>query len=193
MSDLKTRAPRTDIDLPVSLSFENSNDRLFGTSKNISTTGMLVLAKESGQPGTRVSFESVPASGVGEVVWSRMDDGGENWIGLRIVELARGDRHFFPSEPEAPHRNRWRQASQGRSGGDLDFRRLTDFLVQQDTSLAEIAFTLGTSVDSIQRARRLQGSEGNSELPEGWRDEIAAFLQGKGDRLEELGRRLTGE
>jgi len=112
---------------------------------------------------------------------------------LRIVELARGDRHFFPSEPEAPDRNRWRQASQGRFGGDLDFRRLTDFLVQQDISLAEIAFTSGASVDSIHRARRLQGSDGNSELPESWRDEIAALLQRKGDRLEELGRRLVGE
>jgi len=192
MSQLRTRAPRREIDLPVSLSFEDAGRPLFGASRNISSTGMLVLSKGTGQPGTRVSFECVPASGVGEVVWARTDEAGETWIGMRFVELARGDHEFFPDGGADLARARWGEELEARPKGDFNFPRVADFLLQQDVSVAEIAFALGTSAESIRVARELPGPEGARELPEDWREQIADLVRGRGARLEELGRQLKG-
>ena len=57
-------------------------------------------------------------------------------------------------------------------------------------SVAEIAFALGTSAESIRVARELPGPESARELPEDWREQIADLVRGRGARLEELGQEL---
>ena len=50
-------APRRSVWLPVELSFEHSELRLFGISRNLSQTGMLILSEDPKPPGTPVRFE----------------------------------------------------------------------------------------------------------------------------------------
>jgi hypothetical protein len=87
-----TPAPRKEVTRHVDLTFGRSDLRLSGTSRNMSTTGMLVLSEDPKPPGTPVHFRFDEFEGWGEVVWQRTAEEGGSWLGMKFTSLASEDR-----------------------------------------------------------------------------------------------------
>ncbi len=194
MSEFKARAPRKDIDVPVALTFDDPPERCIGSSRNMSSTGMLVLSQGERPPGTRLSFESLPLSGTGEVVWSRPSGAGRaTFLGMRFITVTRVDEDLVPTEMDeiSVQRTAWRQALAGERQKGPTFRQATDLLLQNRVSIAEIAFTLGAPVDSIRQARADRNSHAYRDLPDDWRNLLAELCLGRGPVLDELAAKLS--
>lgn len=87
-------APRRIIQRDVELRTLQSGLRLFGESRNLSETGMLVVAEDSRPPGTRVQFLCHDFQGQAEVVWRQESEEGV-LLGLRFLHLAPESRRFL--------------------------------------------------------------------------------------------------
>ncbi len=82
---------RRNVRLPVELTFEQSELRLFGESLNMSQTGMLVVSEDPKPPGTPVRFQFDDFRGVARVVWRREAEEG-SLLGMRFTALSREGR-----------------------------------------------------------------------------------------------------
>jgi c-di-GMP-binding flagellar brake protein YcgR len=91
MYSLSRPAPRRIVELPVELRFEGSTLRLFGESRNLSRTGMLVVAEDPKPPGTPIWLRLDEFEGRGEVVWRRESEEGA-LLGVRFTALTPQDR-----------------------------------------------------------------------------------------------------
>ena len=194
MSQLQARAPRKDVDFPVELTFDHPDERCFGASVNMSETGMLVLSDGPQTPGTTITFESAPLSGMGEVVWTRGAGAKGVFLGLRFTSLWRGDADVLPTQtaPVEGDRAAWRKAWAGATEEGVTFRGATDQLLDQHLTLAEIAYALGSPVDTVRRARLDPSSPAYRQPPDYWRDRLAELARGRGPALDELARELDG-
>jgi hypothetical protein len=84
-------AARRNVRLPVELTFGQSALRLFGESRNLSKTGMLVLSEDPKPPGTPVRFEFEGVRGHAKVVWKREEMEG-SLLGIRFTGLGSRSR-----------------------------------------------------------------------------------------------------
>lgn len=94
MDPSRRPAPRRIIERDVELRSTDSGLRLFGESRNLSQTGMLVVAEDSRPPGTRLQFLCHDFQGYAEVVWRQESEEGV-LLGLRFLDLAPGGRRFL--------------------------------------------------------------------------------------------------
>lgn len=192
MSELKPRAPRQDIDFTVALAFESPAVRSVGAFKNISSSGMLVESPERRPPGSPVSFESIPASGAAEVVWARESEGGRVLLGMRFVRLTRSRQEDLTSHAMEGNRARGRKGGGRASRTSFSFREVTDVLLRHRVSIAEIAFSLGSSVESVRLARDEPDRVDDADLPDDWQSLLGELARGRGPILDELASELSG-
>lgn len=79
-------APRRIIEREVELRFPCSTLRLFGESRNVSETGMLIVSEDPKPPGTPILFLFRDFQGKAEVVWRRESEEGA-LLGLKFTHL----------------------------------------------------------------------------------------------------------
>lgn len=84
-------APRRILQRDVELRMAGSGLRIFGECRNLSETGMLVVAEDSRPPGTRLQFLCHDFQGYAEVVWRQESEEGV-LLGLRFLHLDRTDQ-----------------------------------------------------------------------------------------------------
>lgn len=84
-------APRRIVERDVELRIEGSTLRLFGESRNVSETGMLVVAEDPKPPGTPIHFLCHDFQGRAEVVWWREAEEGA-LLGVRFTHMDPRDR-----------------------------------------------------------------------------------------------------
>jgi len=84
-------APRRYVKEPVELRLPHTPLQLFGESRNLSESGMLVVSEDPRPPGTVVRFRFYDFEGWAEVVWGRQSEEGP-LLGLRFVDMDREDR-----------------------------------------------------------------------------------------------------
>ncbi len=192
MNQMQARARRNPVDFPIALTFDHPGEGSFATSVNMSKTGMLVLSKRQRPPGTVISFESVPLSGEGKVVWARSGGDGGAFMGLEFTSVWRRDAGMLPSEapPIDGDRAAWQRALGGESQGGPSFREATDQLLAQGITLAEISFALGSPVEALNRCRLDPTSPGYLRPPDDWKGRIIELATGRGPALDALARRL---
>ncbi len=87
-------APRYPVERDVELRFDGSNLRLFGESRNLSATGMLIVSEDPKPPGTPIRFLCRDFRGRAEVIWWREGKGGA-LLGLRFTHLEERDREVL--------------------------------------------------------------------------------------------------
>lgn len=87
-------APRYFVERDVELRFDRSTLRLFGASRNISETGMLIVSEDPKPRGTPVQFLCRDFRGRAEVVWWREGEDGA-FVGLRFTHLEERDREVL--------------------------------------------------------------------------------------------------
>ena len=193
VTEFIARAPRKETDFAIALAFEAPPERCVATSRNVSTTGMLILSPEPRGPGTRLSFDSLPVSGTGEVVWTGAAPGEAVFLGLRFLTLDRVDDDLLPSslDNEDPERVLWRSRFAGRPRNGPGFTEVVELLLRHRVTLAEIAFVLGQPADSIRLAYSDPSHSTQAQLPEDWRSLIADLARGRGPALDDLAEKLT--
>lgn len=79
-------APRKIVERHVELRFPGSTLRLFGETRNLSESGMLIVAEDPKAPGTPVHFLLRDFQGEARVVWRRESEEGA-LLGLRFTHL----------------------------------------------------------------------------------------------------------
>jgi c-di-GMP-binding flagellar brake protein YcgR len=84
-------AQRRFVEEPVELRFDHSSLQLFGESRNMSETGMLIVAEDPKPPGTPIRFIFPQFQGRAEVVWRRESEEGA-LMGLRFTQMDLRDR-----------------------------------------------------------------------------------------------------
>ena len=91
-----SRVSRIDLEMPVELSFDDSEKVFLGHSVNISITGMLVLSEEARPRGTLVRFEfGLRLKGLSEIIWTREAEQGGTFLGMKFHPLERSARNVL--------------------------------------------------------------------------------------------------
>ena len=197
MSQLQARAPRKDVDFPVELTFDHPDERCFGASVNMSQAGMLVLSDAPQPPGTTITFESAPLSGMGEVVWTRGAGTKGAFLGFRFTSLWRGDPDVLLTEttPVEGDRAAWKKAWAGATEEGLSFRGATDqppgaapYPRRHRLSVGEPS-RLGSPGQTRSEFARASSA---TRLLEGPARRLAELARGRGSALDELARELDG-
>ena len=94
--------------------------------------------------------------------------------------------------PVEGDRAAWKRAWAGATEEGVTFRGGTDQLLEQHLTLADIAYALGSPVDSVRRARLDPSSPAHRQPPDYWRNGLAELARGRRPTLDELARELNG-
>lgn len=100
---LDTPAPRYDLTLNVRMAPPGPDGEFRGVSKNISATGVLVLAERAEPRGTQLHLEFPVFTATGEVIWTReVEPSPQALVGMKFTSLARSDRKALVGLLESP-------------------------------------------------------------------------------------------
>lgn len=90
-------APRRIVERHIELRFPGSTLRLFGETRNLSETGMLIVSEDPKAPGTPVQFLLRDFQGEAQVVWRQESEEGA-LLGLRFTYLDAGAQEAIREE-----------------------------------------------------------------------------------------------
>ncbi len=94
-------APRADIRLSVTLTFEESPLPALAISVNLSETGVLVRSGRQAPRGSLVQLEFTEFKAKGELIWTRKTDDAGVLLGMKFVSIGRRDLGVVRSLVEA--------------------------------------------------------------------------------------------
>ena len=92
---MQSRAPRVDVKLSGTLTFDGASASTPAISVNLSESGILVQTGRQAPRGTLVQLDLKNFKAKGEVIWARESEDQRTLLGLRFVSLGWRDKRII--------------------------------------------------------------------------------------------------